>query len=1211
MCGKSSTYGSLPPQSQQMTYASPQAMGMYSKAFSAAQQAANRPYTPYSYDPNAFVAPINQQQQMAISNINQLAQTGSPYFQAGAGMTQAAGMTSAPSIVGSYMNPYTQAVAAPTLGLLQQQQQQQLANQQGEAIKAGAFGGSRADLARAYLQGQQGLAYGKTAGDIFSAGYAPAMQAAQADLQRMMLAGGQMGQLGTGAQQSALSGAQAQLGAGTLQQQTQQAGLQALYNQFLQQQAYPFQTAQFLANVAGGLGPLYGGMTQTAQAQPFFSDPRLKDGVRKQAGGGLGALGHDGPEPIGQTYDGQDIWRYSKFGRPEIGLMAPQVEERYPEAVGDYGGYQTVDLPAATDRAAAMGRARMGGAVTEPGDYARGGYAGGGSAGLTMGDLASILAAHESMYGGLGGAAAGYGPSGPAIGGGAGLAIPKEGISAARSLHQPTEVREATPTASRLMSEIGTGVEAVKGLGELYKLYKGSANGGRIGYASGGEPEDNIGVPQQLAIPTEKISAAEPLMAKSSGSGGGQQQQGGGLMGALQTAGQIGSAASGIASGLSALASILPFSDPRLKSGIREGMQDGGEPMDIGRYLEALAGGESGGAKDPYDVLGPETKYGRAIGKYQVLPTNVPSWSEEAGLGRLTPEQFRGNREAQEAVARHKFGEYLEKTGSPSEAAAMWFAGPGYKKHMAARDTLGTSIPKYQEGFMRRAGLAADRPLALAASEGRPTTAGLEALARTAPASDEVMSAAPVMEARGISGLLRGSAPEGAGDRALDFLTSEKFLVPALMGLGAMASSPSRYLGSAVLQGLGAGAQSYMGVRKQEMEDVKNTLGVMATRFKPTTRGTFYDLVAGREVTPAERASIVNSMMGGIPHLTAPAAKEEPAVKDALSVAKTPTPTVLPAKEPGAAPIKAEPRKPTPIEQAESEAKKTPEVAAIYSQADSLDAAALQREREAEELSAQTWVEGASTEAASRRAEAQTLRAQAVEQRKRGDELRGRLITPTVESEKEATKGFSENYKRTQEAGAAAPDTIDRLRQTRDLLDDPRVYTGLFGGGWLQFKKAAQAMGWTNKQIDEGIAKTERLVSDAKRMVTDATGGSLGAGISNTDVKFLEARTVSLETSREGNKEIIDTAIKLERRKQEIADFQRKYAEAHGGKLDKGYDAALAQWARENPLFPEKERRAEATGVPPRDQLVVGRKYTNDKGETAEWTGSGFRRVGQ
>jgi HK97 family phage portal protein len=71
--------------------------------------------------------------------------------------------------------------------------------------------------------------------------------AAQANRQNLQNAAQLFGSIGTNAQQAGLAGAQAQLAAGQQQQQTQQAGLQALYNQFQQEKGFPYQQAQFLA----------------------------------------------------------------------------------------------------------------------------------------------------------------------------------------------------------------------------------------------------------------------------------------------------------------------------------------------------------------------------------------------------------------------------------------------------------------------------------------------------------------------------------------------------------------------------------------------------------------------------------------------------------------------------------------------------------------------------------------------------------------------------------------------------------------------------------------------------------------------------------------------------------------------------------------------------------------------------------------------------
>ena len=174
-----------------------------------------------------------------------------------------------------------------------------------------------------------------------------------------------MAGLGAGAQQAALQGAQAQMAAGQIQQQTGQAGLQALYNQFLQSVAYPFQVSQFLANIAMGTGALSGSTTTTRQPGSILSDVRAKEDVRK----------------VGETFDGQPIYSFRYKGQPQtqMGLMAQEVEKEHPEAVGLAGGLKTVNYDTATRDAAEMGKAMEGGRVKP--QHAGMGFADGGLAG--------------------------------------------------------------------------------------------------------------------------------------------------------------------------------------------------------------------------------------------------------------------------------------------------------------------------------------------------------------------------------------------------------------------------------------------------------------------------------------------------------------------------------------------------------------------------------------------------------------------------------------------------------------------------------------------------------------------------------------------------------------------------------------------------------------------------------------------------------------
>ena len=337
-----------------VTQIPPEVLARYNAVNARAESVASQPYQAYSQDPNAFVAPLTQTQQAGIQNTNAMAGAAQPYYGAATGLAaQSTGSVNPSALnVGQYMNPYTQSVVNATQAALNQQQGQQLSQQQADAIRGGAFGGDRANLQRAQLMGQQSLAQAQAIAPLYQQNYNQALAAAQqqqgvglgaeqANRQNLQNAATLFGSIGTNAQQAGLAGAQAQLAAGQVQQQTQQAGLQALYNQFQQQQGFPYQQAQFLANIAEGTGALSGnatsGTSTTTGGGGFFSDERLKENIQR----------------VGETDDGQPIYRYNYKGdkNTQIGLLAQDVEKHHPEAVGLAGGYKTVNYKKATEDA--------------------------------------------------------------------------------------------------------------------------------------------------------------------------------------------------------------------------------------------------------------------------------------------------------------------------------------------------------------------------------------------------------------------------------------------------------------------------------------------------------------------------------------------------------------------------------------------------------------------------------------------------------------------------------------------------------------------------------------------------------------------------------------------------------------------------------------------------------------------------------------------
>lgn len=120
-------------------------------------------------------------------------------------------------------------------------------------------------------------------------------------------------------------------------------------------------------------------------------------------------------------------------------------------------------------------------------------------------------------------------------------------------------------------------------------------------------------------------------------------------------------------------------------------------------YRDAIASIESKGSGD-YGAIGPtHQKMGRALGRYQIMESNIGPWSREA-LGReVSAEEFMNNPQIQDAIFDKKFGSYVQKYG-PEGAAQAWFAGPGGVGKTGRKDVLGTTVGEYGSKFVNALG---------------------------------------------------------------------------------------------------------------------------------------------------------------------------------------------------------------------------------------------------------------------------------------------------------------------------------------------------------------------------------------------------------------------------------------------------------------------------------------------------------------------------
>lgn len=230
-------------------------------------------------------------------------------------------------------------------------------------IAAGQLGSNTALNA-----GQMGIQANTAAGQLGLQGEAARVAAEQDNARRAQTSAQGMQALGIDVNNTTMSNAQAQMASGILQQNLEQQQLNVPYEQFLQQQQYPYANTSWLAGIETGAGSAAGGTSSTTAPGPsiasqaaglgtsaaamyfLLSDERVKEDIKK----------------VGVAKDGTPIYRFRYKGEPhfQIGFLAQDVEQRNPGAVAETeGGIKMVDYKAATEDS--VSRKAKGGGIAE------------------------------------------------------------------------------------------------------------------------------------------------------------------------------------------------------------------------------------------------------------------------------------------------------------------------------------------------------------------------------------------------------------------------------------------------------------------------------------------------------------------------------------------------------------------------------------------------------------------------------------------------------------------------------------------------------------------------------------------------------------------------------------------------------------------------------------------------------------------------------
>ena len=218
------------------------------------------------------------------------------------------GMDFDPSNISQFMDPYQQNVTQEALKEIDRQNQLAQNQLAGQAVKAGAFGGSRFGIQQSELARNAADLKSRRIFEDMSRNYQQAQAAKNAANQQMMQQGQVFGQLanqqgaiggniaGLGGQQQqlAMGDVQALSGIGGLQQQLGQRIADVNTANFAAAQQLPFNTASFASNILAQQAPFGGSQQQTispfAQTNPYAQAFGAIGQLTNPGAGGLASL---------------------------------------------------------------------------------------------------------------------------------------------------------------------------------------------------------------------------------------------------------------------------------------------------------------------------------------------------------------------------------------------------------------------------------------------------------------------------------------------------------------------------------------------------------------------------------------------------------------------------------------------------------------------------------------------------------------------------------------------------------------------------------------------------------------------------------------------------------------------------------------------------------------------------------------------------------
>lgn len=250
------------------------------------------PYVPYG---GQRLAPLTTEQQMARQQAVQQSQAYRPDLQMSRGLGAVGSAPITQQDLQKYQSPYANQVMQTTLDELGRRSDIEGQKLSDQAVKSGAYGGSRFGVQQAERERNLRDVQARTAAQLQEQSYRNAMSMAQNEKARQLQGSNTFGSIGGQEMALGQKGMQGLQQAGQLGQQQQQRGMDMSYGDFNRQQQFPYEQIRFGAGILGGVPSpttTYGQQPMASNAQQMaglglagaaawnaFSDAQLKENL--------------------------------------------------------------------------------------------------------------------------------------------------------------------------------------------------------------------------------------------------------------------------------------------------------------------------------------------------------------------------------------------------------------------------------------------------------------------------------------------------------------------------------------------------------------------------------------------------------------------------------------------------------------------------------------------------------------------------------------------------------------------------------------------------------------------------------------------------------------------------------------------------------------------------------------------------------------------